>query len=185
MKLVLASTSPRRRDLLQTLRIPFEVIPPTFKETATDLSPSEEVLYFAERKARSVRVKCPGALILAGDTLIDCDGEKIGKPRHEREAEEILKKLAGKRHRVLTAVVLLDTRDGSLRKHLEEVEVTFRPMSESEIRNYIATGESFGKAGGYAIQGRARAFITNIQGEEEAAIGLPLRVTREWLGLLT
>lgn len=148
----------------------------------TNLPPGDEAIFFAEQKARSVTELYPNALILGCDTLIACDDEKLGKPRDADDAYRILFQLAGRSHRVLTAVVLIDSTKGSIRRHLESAEVGFKRLSESEIRGYIATGEPMGKAGGYAIQGMARKLlIESVEGDEEAVIGLPLRIVRGWL----
>ena len=106
----------------------------------------------------------------------------MGKPSDDKEAFAILSKLSGKRHQVMTAIVLLNTSDSSLCRHLEVASVTFRPLTEKEIRDYIATGEPIGKAGAYAVQGKAgRQLIEKVEGDEEAVIGLPLKVIRGWL----
>lgn len=183
-KLYLASTSPRRQELLSRLNLPYEVIEPQFRETPTKLSAEEECLWFAEAKARSVKSLCPNALVMGCDTLIECGGEKVGKPSNTEEATRILGKLSGRTHRVLSGVVLLDTRDDSLWKHLEIGRVTFRRLSTLDVAQYVATGEAMGKAGAYAVQGLARGLlIERVEGEEEAIIGLPLRALREWFGL--
>ena len=182
MKLYLASTSPRRRNLLNTLGILFEVVTPRFEECPTELPPGEEADFFAEQKARSVADLCPNAWVIGCDTLISSEGEKLGKPSDDKEAFAILSKLSGKRHQVMTAIVLLNTSDSSLCRHLEVASVTFRPLTEKEIRDYIATGEPIGKAGAYAVQGKAgRQLIEKVEGDEEAVIGLPLKVIRGWL----
>ncbi len=181
VKLYLASRSPRRRELLASLKIPFEVIAPRFEEIPTELSASEEALFLAERKARSVSDLCPDSLVIGSDTLIDCEGEKLGKPRDREDAEKILRKLSGKRHRVLTAVALLDTKAGTVKKHVGIAEVSFRVLSDQEIRDYVATGEPMGKAGAYAVQEKGRGLIAEIQGELDLVIGLPLKIIREWI----
>ncbi|MBI2500591.1 MAG: septum formation protein Maf [Deltaproteobacteria bacterium] len=181
IRFVLASTSPRRSELLRTLGIPFETISPLFKEVPTDHSVSDEALYFAEAKARSVAKLYPKALILGSDTLIELEGEKIGKPENDDMAKEILKKLSGKTHRLYTAVVLLNTNDDSIRRHVEEVLITFREISLQEIEAYVATGEPIGKAGAYAIQGGGKKFAIDIKGDLQAVVGLPLGVIQQWL----
>lgn len=180
-KLYLASTSLRRRELLRTLDIRFEVCPPQFEEKPTSRSARDEVLYFAEQKAKSVMAHCPNALILASDTLVACGKNKIGKPRDAAEAVTILRELSGKKHTVYTALVLIDTQNGSLRREVEDTQVIFRTLSDQEIQDYVATGEPLGKAGAYAIQGKARVFVTGIEGEEEVVIGLPLKTVVKWL----
>ncbi len=182
-KLYLASGSPRRRELLGRLKIPFEVVAHRFEESWTDRTPHEEAVYFAREKALSVAPLYPDAWILACDTLIVCEGEKIGKPANREEARKILSTLSGKTHRVLSAVVLLDSGTGLVQSHLDEALVTFRTLTPGEIEDYLATGEPIGKAGGYAVQGIGRGLIQELQGREETIIGLPLEPIRRWLNL--
>lgn len=181
MKLTLASKSPRRKDLLQKSGLSFEVISPRFEEKPTSLSAAEETLYFAEEKARSVAALCPNALVIGSDTLIECDGKKLGKPKDKKDAIRILSALSGKQHVIHTAVVLLNTQTNSLLKHREEVQVTFKKLSQKEIETYVATGEPMGKAGAYAIQGKGKTLLEKVEGDEEAAIGLPLTTLKKWL----
>jgi nucleoside triphosphate pyrophosphatase len=181
-KLFLASTSPRRRDLLGTLKIPFQVVEPLYEESPSGLPPSEECLLFAEGKARSVASRCGEGFVLGADTLIECEGVILGKPKDAEDAVRILSQLSGKTHRVHTAVILLDTQTGRMRRHVETAKVSFRRMTGQEIRDYVATGEPQGKAGAYAVQGRARQlFIENVEGDEEAVIGLPVALVKQWL----
>lgn len=180
--LYLASTSPRRRDLLSRLPVPFRVVAPLYDEKATGLPPPQEALFFAEEKAKSVREICAGGLILGADTLIELEGRALGKPKDDEEAFAILKSLMGKTHAVHTAVALLDAETGTLRRHVETAKVSFRALSDEEIRAYVSTGEPRGKAGAYAVQGRARAlFIEKVEGDEEAVIGLPVALVKRWL----
>lgn len=187
MPFYLASTSPRRKDLLSRLKTPFVVVAPPFEETPTSLPPREECLLFAERKARSagevLRTTGGEGWVLAADTLISFEGEILGKPKDAEDAFRILKKLAGRTHEVHTAVALLDLKTQKIHRHdVETARVTFRPMSEGEIRAYVATGEPIGKAGAYAAQGAARGrFIEKIEGDEEAVIGLPVALVAKWL----
>lgn len=181
MKWVLASTSPRRRELLATLNIPFGIIEPLFEERPTGRSAKEEALYFAEQKALSVAAACPDSLVLASDTLIEYDGAIFGKPIDAEDARRMLKRLSGKTHRLFTAVVLLNTAKGEMQKHVERVEVAFRPLSAQDIAEYVATGESLGKAGAYAAQGEGKRLIHNIRGDINAVVGLPLDCIKNWL----
>jgi septum formation protein len=182
-KLILASTSPRRRELLKTLNIPFEVVAPQFEEKPTDLSPDQETLYFAEEKARSVADHCAEGQILASDTLVAMGEKKLGQPKDAEDAVRMLHLLSGKTHQVYTAVVVLNTSTNEIRKHLEKVDVTFRPLTDQEIKDYVATGEPFDKAGAYAIQGGAKDFTLNIVGDLEAVIGLPTQSIQDLLFL--
>jgi septum formation protein len=185
--LYLASTSPRRKDLLGRLRIPFLVVPPTFEEVPIGLPPREECLHFAEQKARSAAealAKAGGeGWVLGADTLIACEGETLGKPRDAKDAAHILKKLSRRTHEVHTAVALMDVRTRRVRRHdVETARVTFRPLTDGEIRSYVAGGEWEGKAGAYAVQGKARdLFVEKVEGDEEAVIGLPVALVEKWL----
>lgn len=181
MKLILASTSPRRRELLQELNIPFEIVAPRFEEHATKLPPREEALLFAREKAQSVVADHPKSLILASDTLVALNGIKLGKPTDPADAERMLNLLSGRKHFIYTAVALLNTDSGETREHVEEVTVRFRPLNADEIAAYIATGEPFDKAGAYAIQGGAKDFVTHVDGDLNAVIGLPLAPLQKWL----
>ncbi|MDO8644235.1 MAG: Maf family protein, partial [bacterium] len=141
----------------------------------------EEALYFAREKAGSVAAQHPYSLILASDTLIVFDGEKMGKPVDGADAVRMLKKLSGKSHTLYTSIVLLNTGDQSSKEYLEKVIVTFHALSSKQIRDYVNTGEPMGKAGAYAIQEKGKALVARIEGDEEAVVGLPLKPIRQWL----
>ena len=155
MRIILASTSPRRREILALLDLSFEVRPPDFLETTRhDLTPEEEALELALGKARSVAPVEPDALVVGGDTLIALDGEKIGKPADPEDAATILRRLSGRTHRILTGVALIHHATGREFTHLEPVDVRMRHSTDDEIANYVAQGESMDKAGAYSIQGQ-------------------------------
>ncbi len=181
MKLYLASTSPRRQELLGTLGIPFEIIKPTFEEKPTTLSPQNECLYFAEQKALSVATSCPNSLVIGSDTLIDFNGKKLGKPQDAEDAVTMLTALSGKSHLVWTAVVLLNTQNNTMLKHIESASVVFKKISEKEIRDYVATGEPLDKAGAYAIQGLGNTLINRFEGSQDTIVGLSLNPLKTWL----
>lgn len=176
MRLVLASTSERRRQILALTGLPFEVISPDYKEIA---SPSrtarQDARHFAARKALSIAVRFPDDLIIGSDTLIDLDGEKIGKPRDEGDAREILKKLSGQTHTIYTAAAVVAGRDHPGEIIVEEVRVTMTPFTDDDIAAYVATGEGLDKAGAYSLQGEGRRLIEWLEGDYLAAVGLPLR----------
>ncbi len=180
--IILASTSPRRREILELLSLPFEVIAPDFDE---HLSPhrtaKEEALEFAVGKAESVAKKNPRSIVIGSDTMILLDGEKIGKPDGIEDAERILRALSGKIHRIFTSVAIMDGLGGSGLRTVEEVSVKMRPYSDKEIEDYLACGESLDKAGAYSIQGKGSALIESIEGDYLAAVGLPLRPIGEYL----
>lgn len=174
-KLVLASQSPRRREILSKLRIPFEVKAPDFiEEGQSRLRPREEVLFLAQGKARSLSRRFPDALILGADTLVVLGEKKMGKPRDDREAYLMLEQLSGKTHRVFTGLALLDSSSNHFQTSVEETFVTFYPLDEEEIQKYIKTGEPKDKAGAYAIQGKGESLVKGIKGDYLNVVGLPL-----------
>ncbi|HJU04614.1 MAG TPA: Maf family protein [Nitrospiraceae bacterium] len=176
MRVVLASTSPRRRELLSLLRISFEVVEPAFTEQIrSDLSPHEQACLFAEGKAQSCRLRFPDRLIIGSDTLIELNGKILGKPSNAAHAESMLKQLRGHEHMIQTAVAIVDSKIGSHKTAIETVRVWFKPLSDDAVTRYVATGESMGKAGAYAIQGAGGDLIERIDGDYTAAVGLPLR----------
>jgi septum formation protein len=176
MRLILASSSPRRREILGILGIEFEVIEPQFDETLTADRPArDEVLDFALGKARSVAREKPESIVIASDTLILLNGIKIGKPEDAGDARRILRALAGKTHRILTSVALLDGTGGPGLRAVEEVSVKMRAFTDAEIERYLSLNESHDKAGAYSIQGEGRALIESIEGDYLAAVGLPLK----------
>ena len=182
MRLILASTSPRRREILALLQVPFEVAAPEFEEV---LSPTasikEEVLAFAYGKAKSVLLGFPGAVIIGSDTMIALEGLKIGKPADIDDARRTLAALSGKRHTIYTSVVILDDAGGPGLQMIESVEVEMHRLTRGNIDKYLSEGESLDKAGAYSIQGRGRELIQSIQGDYLAAVGLPLRPIAEYL----
>jgi septum formation protein len=179
-KLVLASSSPRRRELLARLGIaPDEVRAADIDETPRK---GERPRDYATRMAREKATACadPDRYVLAGDTVVAAGLRILPKAETEAEARRCLELLGGRRHRVLSAVALLHP-DGTLRERLSETIVRFKPLSRDEIAAYLAGGEWQGKAGGYAIQGSAEGLIAWIQGSHSGVVGLPLFETRALL----
>jgi septum formation protein len=182
MRLILASTSPRRREILALLGLPFETITPTFAEAVASHRPiAEEVLDFALGKARSVASRQPESIVIGSDTMIFLSGQKIGKPADMVHAKQILRALAGKTHRIFTSVVIVDGLGGPGLKVVEQVSVAMREYSEAEIEAYLAVNESLDKAGAYSIQGQGRTLIESIDGDYLAAVGLPLKPIADYL----
>lgn len=181
-RLVLASASPRRIDLLHRLEVQFSVQPSGVEEIA---APGEDGVAFARRAARdkadAVAAANPDAWVLGADTVVLADGEILGKPRDEEEARRMLRRLSGRRHRVVTAVVLLAPGGQSREESAVETVVGFRALSEHEIDAYVASGDPVDKAGAYGIQGGARAFVDGIDGSLTNVIGLPLDEVRTFL----
>lgn len=182
MGLILASTSPRRREILALLGLPFDVIQPDFEETLSSLrSIEEEVIEFAVGKAQSVARQNPQAIVIGSDTMISLDGAKIGKPRDLSDARAMLVELAGRTHFIYTSVAIIDGSGGSGLKVIEKVTVRMRDFSDAAVEDYLACGESLDKAGAYSIQGEGRQLIASIDGDYLAAVGLPLKVIAEYL----
>jgi septum formation protein len=175
MQLILASTSPRRREILALLGLPFQVIAPPFEEIIVRRrSVEEEVTAFALEKARSVAAEHPQDIVIGSDTMITLDGEKFGKPADLDDARRMLRAFSGKRHRIYTSVAIVDGAGGPGLRRVEEVSVLMRPYTDREITDYLAWGESLDKAGAYSIQGEGSRLIASIDGDYLAAVGMPL-----------
>src|SRR5262245_25538593 len=176
MRLVLASTSPRRREIFALLGVPFVVIEPIFEERMSpDVSIQDEVIAFALGKARSVALTQRDALVIGSDTMIALEGEKFGKPGNIEDARRMLRRLAGKTHQIFTAVAMIAGSDQPGLEAIEQVDVDMRPLSDADIDRYLSYGESLDKAGAYSIQGEGAALITAIRGDYLAAVGMPLK----------
>ncbi|MCF0247144.1 MAG: septum formation inhibitor Maf [Synergistes sp.] len=175
IKFILASGSPRRRELLTAIGWEFEVIPSQSEEKLSESeTPSELVMRLAREKAAEVAEKYPGRCVLGADTVVTIDGRVLGKPSSEREAAEMIAQLSGREHSVITGVALIAS-DGRLINEYEETVVTFRDLSKDEIDAYISRGESMDKAGAYAIQGYGALLVEGIKGCFFNVVGLPLR----------
>ena len=195
-QIILASGSPRRRELLEQIGLEFEICPAKGEEVITSENPTEVVQELAAQKAREVAgmVKSYGAsheelvtpqdmMVLGADTVVSCFDETagkeviLGKPKDEEDAYRMLQMLSGRTHAVYTGVsiVLLDAsgKAGELTFY-EETKVTMRAMSEEEIRRYIATGEPMDKAGAYGIQGKCAIYVDKIEGDYNNVVGLPV-----------
>lgn len=185
-QLILASASPRRRELLSLTGLPFTVDAPHVDEHCT-LPPREAVREISRRKALAAAKMHPGKVILAADTLVSVDETALGKPRDEADAFRMLQRLSGRWHQVYTGVSVVDAQ-GQLRSEVAVTDVHFEAMSEEAIRRYIATGEPMDKAGAYAVQGVAGLWIDDLRGSHTNVIGLPMALTRcmlEGCGLLS
>jgi nucleoside triphosphate pyrophosphatase len=182
MRIILASTSPRRREIMALLGLPFEVIAPEFDELRLSDRPiAEEVLDFALGKAQSVASDHPKSLVVGSDTMILINGTKIGKPDGMAEAKQMLRLLSGKTHRIFTSVAVLDDLGGPGLRIVEELSVKMHDYSMKEIEDYLSCNESLDKAGAYSIQGQGRNLIESIRGDYLAAIGLPLKPIADYL----
>ncbi|MGH9468210.1 MAG: Maf family protein [Terriglobales bacterium] len=178
-RLILASASPRRRELLEAAGWEVEVRPANVDETRMPQEPAPAyVQRLAHSKAAVIAASSPGICVLGADTVVTLDGEVFGKPGDDAAARTMLTRLAGQTHDVLTGVCLL--RDGQERCAVEVTRVAFAPLSAAEIDAYVATGEPRDKAGAYAIQGRAACFIPRIEGSYSNVVGLPLALVRRF-----
>ena len=182
MPLILASTSPRRHELLALLGLPFNVKHPSFEERlGVDRAVIEQVQAFALGKAQSVAKEEPEAIVLGSDTVIELDHDVIGKPADLKDAGAILRRLAGRDHHVHTAVALVcSVRAVDLLAHSTAV-VRMKPFDERVHEDYLATGESLGKAGAYSIQGKGGELIDSVGGDFPTVVGLPLRMVAQLL----
>jgi len=183
MRVVLASTSPRRRTLLSLLGLPFDVRPPVCDERIiAGRTAPESAISFAKQKAHSVAAIDPEAAVIGSDTLIEIDGTVLGKPEDLDAARRILRALAGRRHLVHTAVTVVSLTRGFDRTRIVTAQVRMRPYEADAHERYLATGDSLGKAGAYSIQGPGRDLIESLDGDFTTVVGFPLRVVH---GLLT
>ena len=177
--IILASSSPRRQEILKSLRIPFRVIIPNIDETLSNVIEKEQIPeLFAREKVSAIIHFLPSEQeipwILGADTLIFFEDEVIGKPQSQEQAFEILKKLQGRTHTVETAIVLYNGKTKQTSSKINKTKVTFSPMSDEEIQWYVETGEWHGAAGGYRIQGMASCFVKSIEGSYSCVVGLPI-----------
>ena len=187
-KIILASSSPRRRELMAQAGFAFEVLVSEADETIETETPGEMVEVLSERKGAAVaeEIKRQGfaeesVLLVGADTMVAIDGKKLGKPKDEKGAEEMLEELSGRTHQVYTGVTLIRLKkaeNGSIlqesRTFSEGTDVSFYPLTKEEIRSYIATGDPMDKAGAYGIQGKAAVFVKEIKGDYNNVVGLPI-----------
>ena len=172
MSLILASASPRRKELLGLFRIPFEIRVADIDETMDpQKAPFDEVARVSRLKAAATPRK-DGDVVVAADTIVVCEGRVLGKPRSEAEAAAMLRLLSGRDHQVMTGVTVI--RDERVQTFTEVTDIHFRELSDREIDRYVATGEPMDKAGAYGIQGGAALFCTRMVGDYYNVMGLPV-----------
>ncbi len=172
MNLILASQSPRRRELMELFHIPFLVRAANIDETMNPRkTPYDEVARVSRCKARAVE-RTAEDVVVAADTIVVCDGRILGKPKTEQEAEMMLRSLSGRNHQVMTGLTVL--RGDQMISCTEVTEIRFRRLSDREIRAYVASGEPMDKAGAYGIQGGAALFAEGICGDFYNVVGLPV-----------
>ena len=182
MNLILASQSPRRRELLAVLGIPFTVMHASIDETPQPgEDPKRYVIRVAREKANAVAARVSESIILSADTDVAIDGEILGKPASEDDAIRMLKKLSGRCHSVYTAVCVINQAKGETLEALDETHVWFAGLSDEQARDYIRREDVMDKAGAYAIQGYAGVYIPRIEGNYFNVMGLPLPLVHQLL----
>jgi septum formation protein len=179
MKLILASSSPRRKQLLEMAIPDFEILASDIDEQIQEnMTPVQLVQSLAHKKAKAVQAVCPDAYIIGADTVVAYNGTVLGKPKTKQEAFEMLRLLSGNTHEVYTGVAVLSPERETV--FAERTAVTFWDLTEAEIAEYIETGEPMDKAGAYGIQGKGALFVKRIEGDYFSVVGLPLsRTVRE------
>jgi septum formation protein len=173
-KIILASTSPRRKELLAKTGLQFDIIAGNYEEDMTlSLPPMELAKFLSKGKAESVAKNHPG-IIIGADTFIAFENKVLGKPHTPERARETLSMLRGKQHSVITGYAVIDTETGKVINDAVETKVFFRNYSDEEMDAYIATGEPLDKAAAYAIQSGGAAFVEKIEGDYDSIVGLPV-----------
>jgi septum formation protein len=172
-RIILASQSPRRRELLALIGIVHEICPADVDETALPReAPDAHAERLARAKALVVAARHPDAVVIGADTIVVLDGDILGKPRDAGDAARMLRRLSGRTHTVISAVAV--ARGATVHTDVEPVEVTFRPLDDAAIATYVGTGEPMDKAGAYGIQGFGAVLVERIHGDYFAVMGLPL-----------
>jgi len=175
MHILLASTSPRRRELLELLGLRFRIVAPNCEETLSPhISPSEQTRQLARDKANSVANQHPEDLVIGSDTVIEIDGKLLGKPENMQEAESMLLHLRGRCHQVHTGVAIIQKCNNVSIDFVETAHVWIKNFDEKALQTYLDTKESLGKAGAYSIQGEGAQLIEKIEGDYPTIVGLPL-----------
>lgn len=175
MQLILASASPRRREILANLGVPFKIqISQVEEQMQTDLSPERLAEELALLKARNVAKDLASGLVLGADTIVVLDDKVLGKPASKEEAGKMLSLLSGRQHQVISGLALVDANTGKEKSSHEITTVWFRQLDTKEIDSYVATGEPMDKAGAYGIQGKGSLFVRKIEGCYFNVVGLPL-----------
>ena len=180
MKFILASASPRRKELLEQMNLQFEIIPAQGEEKMHFSLPHEAVMDLSRQKAEEIAGKrdleSASEIIIGADTVVACDGQILGKPKDEEDAHQMLTMLQGRTHKVYTGVTFIIRKDGNEQVHsfYDETEVSMYPMRENEINYYVSTKEPMDKAGSYGIQGKCAVFIEKIHGDYNNVVGLPI-----------
>lgn len=180
-QIVLASHSPRRKELLESLGLEFLIHPSDFEEKEAHITPEELALHNAIGKAQSVMRHYKDALIIGVDTVVAFRDHFLGKPKDKEDAKRILRILSNTTHKVITAICIIDTKNGKNVSGIETTLITIDRLEESDIKAYVNSGEGADKAGGYAIQGLGALFCKRIEGDYFNVVGLPIYRLRKLL----
>ena len=181
-KIILASASARRKELLGKLGLKFEVAPSDYAEdVGARLAPHKLAKAISQQKALTVASKYPNAIVIAADTFVVCRGKIMGKPRTEAEAKVMLRAISGRAHSVITGFTIVDTDEGKILSQTVETIVHVKQLSSKEIDAYVRSGEPIGKAGAYEIQGLGSVIVERIEGDYFNVVGLPLSSLAEGL----
>ena len=172
--IVLASASPGRCEVLRRTGIPFTVDPSDCDESLDAASPEEHVMALAMRKALAVAARHPDCLIIGADSVVELDGDILGKPGTPADARRMLGRLAGRSHRLLTGIAIVDSGSGKTYQGIEATLVHIRTLTDEQLDAYVASGEPMGKAGSYELQGLGAAIIDRIEGDFANVVGLPI-----------
>lgn len=178
---MLASSSPRRKELIEKLGIDFKIAEPRARESSQHISPGERAVCNAKAKAFSISNEYPDSVIISADTIVYLNGLFFGKPSSSDHAQYMLELLSGKKHQVYSGIVVLNTGNGKIFSGFEETHVYFKELSLDIILDYIATGVTFDKAGAYAIQEGGCTIVDRIVGSRSNVIGLPLELLSSFL----
>lgn len=171
--IILASASPRRKEILQLADLDFDIMPSNAEEITTKTAPQEVVMELASIKAKDIYEQSDKqSMIVGADTVVAYQGQILGKPSDKEDAKRMLSMLSGQTHEVYTGVCVIE--DGEVKTFYEETKVMFYDISEDEINHYIQTGEPMDKAGSYGIQGKAAVFIKGIEGDYYNVVGFPI-----------
>jgi len=181
-KLILASSSPRRAQILTREKVGFEIkIPKSYKEENIFSDPVTHVLELSKKKAQSVADEVEDGIILGADTIVVLDDEILGKPKNKEDALFILKRLSGRMHQVYTGITLINKSTGKMISDYNVTKVKFNQLDEQKVLNYVATGEPMDKAGAYGIQGMGSFLVEHIEGSLDNVIGLPTEKLQKML----
>jgi septum formation protein len=176
LRIILASASPRRKELMNQVGLTPEIVPSTVEEVITSTQPDLVVQELSQQKAADVARHYAGqdVVVLGADTVVSIDGEILGKPKNEEDAVRMLLKLSGRKHQVYTGVTLIFNEDSEQITFAVKTDVHVYPITENEARRYVATGDPMDKAGAYGIQGTFAAYISGITGDYNNVVGLPV-----------